>query len=125
MLVITLHFYRYAHKCGQQRRMRIAQQGRSTKVADNHVILTTGEMVKVTKKDGAYFEGYALRISRISPAVGDVNLPFHMVGLHKYEGVRSSEVRRFKYEDVRGKAMICGNIISEWLPEWFMSKLDV
>ncbi len=105
--------------------MRIAPQGRSSKVADCHVVLTSGEMVKVTKKLGDEYVGYALRVARIQPATGNINLPLHLVGLHEYKGVRSSELRRFKYEDVQAKAMICGNIISEWRPEWFMSKLDV
>ncbi len=105
--------------------MKIEAQKRSTRVADCHVVLTTGELVKVTKKEGDEYVGYALRVARIRPATGNINLPLHLVGLHEYKGVRSSEVRRFKHEDVRGKAMICGNIISEWLPEWFMSKLDV
>ncbi len=105
--------------------MKIGPQKRSDKVADDHVFLTTGQAVKVTKKDVNGYEGYALRLKRVSPAAGNISLPWDMVGIHINGGLKSSEMVRFKYEDVRGKAMICGDVISEWRQEWFMSKLDV
>ncbi len=116
---------RYAHQCGKNRHMRIGPQGRSSKVADDHVFLTTGEAVKVTKKDAQGYEGYVIRLKNVSPAAGGINLPWHMVGIHVNGGLKTSELVKFKYEDVQGKAMVCGDIISEWRQEWFMSKLDV
>ncbi len=125
MLVKVLNF-RFAHQCGGNRRLKVAPAGRNKKVADDTVLLTSGEIVRVTKKndDGTYTAN-PFRLDSYRPLAGEPKLPWQSVGIHINKGIQASVSRTFSHQDVAGKAMICGDIISEWLPEWLMSKVDV
>ncbi len=94
-------------------------------MGDNLVSLHSGEVLHVTKrKDNGDFEGHPLRLDRLRPTSDLPNLPWHLVGVHRNLGVNAKKVCTFSRRDVRGKMMCCGDIISEWLPEWLMSKKD-
>ena len=42
----------------------------------------------------------------------------------RFHGIDLTSTVRLQREDVTGKAMLCKNVLSEWLPEWMMSKED-
>ncbi len=90
------------------------------------VLLKSGEIVHVTQKhDDGTFTGNPFRLDSYRPLPGEPKLPWRSVGIHISKGIQASETRNFSHREVAGKAMICGDIISEWLPEWLMSKVDV
>ncbi len=122
---IEVHF-RFAHQCGNTRRLKIAPEGRNSKVADNMVLLKTGEIIRVTEKhDDGTFTGNPLRLGSYRPLAGEPQLPWRSVGIHFSKGIQASVTTHFSHQEVAGKAMVCGDIVSEWLPEWLMSKVDV
>ncbi len=55
---------------------------------------------------------------------GDLKLPWDQVNVFCVTGLQATHEISFRREDVRAKALRCGNVVSEWLPEWFASKKD-
>ncbi len=117
---------RFAHKCGGIKRLRIAPLGKSTKVGDHLVSLKNGQKIHVTKLEDEHgnFTGHPVRLTRVRPTQGLPELPWHLIGVFKYQGIDMNTTCMFTRADVVGKMMCSGNIISEWLPDWFMSKRD-
>ncbi len=100
--------------------------GKSSKISDNIVFLHSGECFTITeiRGDNTYY-GHRMRLTSLKQTTNDVRLPWAKVGIHKVQGVEGNHARVIDYAEVRGKGMQCGDIISEWRPEWLMSKIDV
>ena len=105
--------------------MTVSPPGRSNKVGDHLVVLNSGRFVEVTEEDGnGNFNGHALVLGALEHQEGDLKLPWHAVGVHLVAGLQAADVITFRKEDVKAKALRCGNVVSEWLPSWFASKRD-
>ena len=105
--------------------MKVHPRGRSDKVADDLVVLKSGEFVQVTSKaeDGT-LSGPQLLLGPLPVPEGDPWLPWGDVGVYLVAGMQDAQDISFTASDIRGKAMRCSNVVSEWLPEWFCSKRD-
>ena len=89
------------------------------------VTLKTGEVVQVMeKKDDGTFSGHPIKLARLRPSNGLPDLPWHLIGVFRSKGLDTSKTCHFARVDVRGKMICCGDILSEWLPQWLMSKTD-
>ena len=74
-------------------------------------------------EDGS-FKGYSLQLGPLENQEGDIKLPWDKVFVFNVTGLQGTTEITFRREDVRGKALRCGTVVSEWLPEWFASKRD-
>ena len=54
----------------------------------------------------------------------NIELPWGMVGVWRFNGVDRSKRVALQRKDIRGKVMKCNDVLSEWLVDWFMSKTD-
>ena len=118
--------YRYAHRCNLSRPLVVRPPGKSSKVSDSIVFLHTGECFTITEKreDNKYY-GHKMRLAHLKQTTSDVRLPWHKVGVHQVLGVDGNNARIIDYSEIRGKGMQCADILTEWRPEWIMSKTDV
>ncbi len=77
----------------------------------------------VERKEGRELICRQIRLVKVRQDYVELNLPFDMVGIHQYGGMKVETVH-LQEEDLKGKAMLCGQIVAEWMPEWTMSKVD-
>ncbi len=74
------------------------------------------------KKTEKGLRGHPLKLVRCESPAGHIPLPWHKVGVYETVGVDTDITVNFKMKDVVGKAMMCGDIVSTWKPQWIMSK---
>ncbi len=88
-------------------------------------MLKDGEFVEVTtaSEDGV-FRGNLLILGDLKGPVEDLQLPWKEVGVHLVTGLQATYDISFKMEDIKSKAMRCGDVVCEWLPSWTSSKKD-
>ncbi len=90
------------------------------------MVLNSGEIVQVDREEGEdRFSGLALCLARVKDDAMHIPLPWHKVGVHRYEGVNIGQRRTFERKEARCKALICGNYVYEMNGSLFMSKIDV
>ena len=77
----------------------------------------------VENKDETELTCRQVRLLKVRQAYVGLDLPFEMVGIHEYGGLEVESVT-LQEEDIKGKAMMCGQILAEWMPQWTMSKID-
>ncbi len=88
------------------------------------MVLKDGRFVEVTAEEDGTFEGNALILGQLTGPQEDIQLPWHKIGVHLVTGLQASHNISFQMEDVKGKAMRCGDVVCEWLPAWTSSKKD-
>ena len=96
---------------------------KSQRIADDIVLLKDDTFAQVIN-DTAPFHAHSVLTTVYQPDLG-FRLPWHVTLLHTYAGVDTMTVRIISEEEIVGKALICGNIISGSYKEWFMSKRDL
>ncbi len=116
------HLSRYSHQCGGQRTFTVAPLTRSTRIGDHLAVLKDGSIIHTMKSTKKGLQGHPMNLVRCESPAGHISLPWHKVGVFESAGVDTSRTVTFKMQDVVGKAMICGDIVSTWKPEWIMSK---
>ncbi len=77
----------------------------------------------VEERDGDNLHCKEVILNEVHQNYIGMELPFNMVGVHEYGGLKAIDVH-INVKDLTGKAMKCGEVITEWLPEWTMSKMD-
>ncbi len=77
----------------------------------------------VEERDGDDLRCKEVILKKVNQNYVDMQLPFDMVGVHEYGGMKDDDVH-VNVKDLTGKAMKCGAVLTEWLPEWTMSKMD-
>ena len=102
--------------------MRVRKATRSTRIKDSLVVLKNGKIVEVTTNESPY-RAYPVICAPYDPRIG-VRLPWEKVGVYRYRGLKYDEVIEVAKEDIVGKAIISGGIITVWLKDWFLSKVD-
>ena len=103
--------------------LRLEKAGRSTRFRDSRVLLRDGRLVEITSRAGEPLKGLEIRTSSYSPRIG-IKLPWDRVGVFVYRGLKYDQEIEFTRDDVVGKCVVMGGILSVWYPEWFMSKVD-
>ena len=86
------------------------------------VLVKDGRLAEVTAGAGP-FSALPIRTRPYEANIG-LDLPWADVGLFKYAGLDYSGGFQFEHTEVKGKAMLCGDVLSTWLQPWFMSKCD-
>ncbi len=95
----------------------------SLKVRDDLIVHRDGHIYMVEDKEESELTCRKVRLVKVRQDYVGLNLPFEMVGIHQYGGLEGDTVTLHE-QDVKGKAMMCGQVVAEWMPEWTMSKID-
>ncbi len=117
-------YCRFSHCCGGSRQFQVSPPTRSDKGGDHIVVLKDGEFVEVTAEDNGTYKGHRIILGELKGPPEDIQLPWGDIGVHLVTGLQASYDISFKIEDVKGKAMRCGDVVCEWLPGWLRSKKD-
>ena len=105
-----------------ERTPKIRLGGRRQKVRDNLVYLKDGTFAEIYQGEGPW-HAHPVLLRPFNPAIG-ISLPWHLTGVHEYRGVDRNTVLQINKEDLAGKGIIFGNIITSWLMDWSLSKKD-
>ncbi len=100
----------------------MAPQAQGKKIGDHLAVLKDGSIVHTMKAEKNRMQGHPLKLVRCESPTGHIPLPWHVVGVYESAGVNTDITVDFTKEEVVGKAMMCGEIVSTWKPEWLMSK---
>ncbi len=94
--------------------------------SDNRVVLSDGRLAHVHTRcdNGEAFTCYPIVTSCFSTDSFGLDLPWHLAGVYKYEGIDDTSPIHVKRTEVVGKLMLCGGYLTEWRAEWMMSKGD-
>ncbi len=93
------------------------------KVRDDLVIHKNGKIYMVQEKDDSQLTCRQVRLEKVRQEYVGLDLPFNMVGIHQYGGLEVETVN-IQENELKGKAMMCGQVVAEWMPQWTMSKID-
>lgn len=130
---------------GHRRRLRLRPFKPVGQVADNYVIDKAGgiwSIYEATEEDTFRARKVITEPYRTEDSC-KLDLPWHVAGVHRYpinrflmenpystpsyyrfDGVDYGQTTVLPREDIVGKAMLCGDTLTEWLHPWFMSKQD-
>ena len=95
---------------------------KSKHIGDHLAVLRDSSIVHTMKKTTSGLQGHPLKLIRCESPTGHIQLPWHIVGVYESAGVDTDITVKFKLDEVVGKAMLCGDIVSTWKPQWVMSK---
>ncbi len=90
---------------------------------DDLVVHKNGNIYQVDEKEDKELTCRQVVLAKVRQDYVGLDLPFELVGIHQYGGM-DVETVQIQEEDIKGKAMMCGQVITEWMPEWTMSKID-
>ena len=113
---------RYSAIYAEDRKMKIRKATRSTRIADNIVVLRDGSMATVLTKEAPY-RAHKVILDPFDPDI-EVKLPWAAVGVHRYGGLQYDRTIILQRADIVGKGMRCGELVCAWHQNWFMSKYD-
>ena len=102
----------------------VVQKATKSKRIGNDIVLLKDDTFAQVVTDTAPYHAHPVRTTVYQPDLG-FRLPWHVTLLHTYAGVDTMTMRIVSEEEIVGKALICGNVISGSYQEWFMSKRDV
>ena len=86
-------------------------------------MLKDGSYVEVTSNERP-FKGYVVKVQAYNPANFGIPLPWALSGVERYDGLDLRTEVDINEDDVLGKAVICGEILTGWYKEWMLSKTD-
>ena len=85
--------------------------------------LRDGSLAEVTAGTGP-FQVLQVKVQPYDANIG-LDLPWAEVGLFLYDGLDyNGGAFQVQRDEIKGKAMLCGEVLSTWLQPWFMSKVD-
>ena len=102
--------------------MKVQKATRSKRIRDNLVMLRDGSFAMVLNNTPPYF-AHPVNTTVYQADMG-FRLPWHITLLFNYEGIDAQKIVTIEEEDITGKGLVCGNILSGHYQEWFMSKRD-
>ncbi len=106
--------------------MKLGPIGKSTKVADNLVWTAQHDFYSIERKgEGGVFWCRKVNKTEIRTDYIPDQLPWGSVGAYKYLGEDQGELLPINRNQILGKAMVCGTVMTTWKREWLMSKEDV
>ena len=120
------NFYGYQlehHRCYLRKRMTFTDDKSTSKKTNDSLVYHEGKFFQIFKIEGTVLSlrGVATSAVNTQRIVG-LSLPWSMVGVRRYHGVnRSTPLMKVDQEDVKAKAILCGNIISAVYPEWIIT----
>ena len=89
---------------------------------DSVVVTKDGTIAEIIA-DTTPFRAHPLLLEGYQPDI-PIRLPWDVIGGFEYGGLDYDNVLNIGKEDVKGKAAICGEIVTTWEKGWFMSKFD-
>ena len=95
---------------GRKRRMVVQKATKSKRIADDIVLLKDDSFAQVVT-DTAPYHAHPVRTSVYQPDLG-FRLPWHVTLLHTYRGVDTMTTRIITEDEIVGKGLICGDILS-------------
>lgn len=101
------------------------KNARDSAIRDSIVVTKTGEILEVYEGEYPEWNAYPVEVARYNPELDELRqLPWHLVGVHRYFQHDRANRRIVRYEDVARKAMMSGKLLMEYEVEQFMSKVD-
>ena len=97
--------------------------GTRVKRIANDLILLKDDSFAQVMNDTPPYHAHPILTSVYQPDLG-FRLPWHVTLLHTYRGVDTMTMRIVNEDEIVGKALLCGNVLSGNYQEWFMSKKD-
>ena len=117
-----LHLCRYTSFHGIIKSLTVCPDPGNTRKRDSIVYLHDGRLAEVIEGEGPW-RALPVKVKPYTTNIG-FTLPYGDVGLYIYDGLDYAGEFILHREAIKGKAMICGTVISHWLQPWFMSKVD-
>ena len=120
--------FSYVHECRKKKQFRIREDNAkrsSSKVGDNWIWTEEGyyEVIETLSADQILCN--PIVTNTFSTNNLHLDLPWEAIGVKRFSHVNHEETKTISRSTVRGKLMLCGDIITEWLPQWFKySKTD-
>ena len=120
----------HAHSCGPgPMKLQPLKDKKKGKVADS-LVWTAGEVpgaeefYDIQLVDGDSVHAHTVHVSPLATNSDGLTLPWHLTGAYVYLETDTSEVQVIQRQDICGKAMRCGSVITTWDSRWLMSKID-
>ena len=82
-----------------------------------------GQFYDIQSVDGNLITEHPVHVSPFLTEYTNVRIPWHITGTYKFRST-ASELTTISRNDILGKALLCGSIITTWEPSWLMSKFD-
>ena len=107
---------------GKKKKMLVHKATKSKRIANDLILLKDDSFAQVMN-DTTPYHAHPILTSVYQPDLG-FRLPWHVTLLHTYRGVDTMTMRIVNEDEIVGKALLCGNVLSGNYQEWFMSKKD-
>lgn len=109
------------HRCRSRKKKLLLQPStKDTKLRSDALVTTTeGYFLRIIEEtDEGVLKCRPLQTTPFTTTGLGINVPWSMIGVCNYLGHDKDEIVEVTPGQVRGKALLCGDVLSEWLPEW-------